>query len=105
MKLNRLIVWVLLALMIVLVVSGYGLTKPNLIRDLTGGLINHRIATQLHYLLDLPLMVFLLVHVTIEVRFSFIRWGFRNKKLLNMLVLILGLTSLLLVVYVDVLAP
>ena len=36
MKINRIVVLVLLLFMMVLIVTGYGLTKPNLINSLTG---------------------------------------------------------------------
>ena len=44
MKINRLIVWILLPLMIVFFVTGYGLTKPNTIHSLTGGVLNYKTA-------------------------------------------------------------
>lgn len=100
-KINRVIVWVLLFFMILLVVTGYGLTKPNLIFSLTGGIINYWTASSLHRLLDLPLLVLLLIHVIIEVKFSLMRWGFRNQKLLNLLMLILGSIFTILIFYVD----
>ncbi|UCE44287.1 MAG: hypothetical protein JSV57_02025 [Candidatus Bathyarchaeota archaeon] len=88
--------------MILFVATGYGLTKPNLIHSLTGGLINHQTAFYLHTLLDVPLLILLLVHVMIEVKFSLLRWGFRNPKLLNSLVFMLGSIFLVLIAYLDV---
>jgi len=101
MKLNRAIVWVLLFFMILLIISGYGLTKPNLIYSLTGGIIDHWTAAYLHTLLDVPLSLLLLLHVAIEIRFSLTRWGFKNKKLLNLLMLMLGSILLILIIYVE----
>jgi len=101
MKINRVIVWGLLFFMILLVVTGYGLTKPNLVYSLTGGIINYRSAAYLHSLLDVPLLVLLLIHVIIEIRFSLMRWGFKNQKLLNLLMLMLGSICLILIIYVE----
>ncbi|UCH32728.1 MAG: hypothetical protein JSV05_04980 [Candidatus Bathyarchaeota archaeon] len=101
MKVNRAIVWILLFFMILLVVTGYGLTKPNLISFLTGGILDFFTASYLHTLLDVPLFVLLLVHVIVEVKFSLMRWGFKNQKLVNLLMLALGLISLALILYVD----
>jgi hypothetical protein len=102
MKVNRVVVWVLLLFMILLIMTGYGLTKPTLIHSLTGGILNYQIAFYLHTLLDVPLLVLLLLHVIIEIKFSFLRWGFKNQKLLDLLMLMLGSICLILVVYVDV---
>jgi len=101
MKINRVIVWGLLFFMILLVVTGYGLTKPNLVYSLTGGIINYRSAAYLHSLLDVPLLVLLLIHVIIEIKFSLMRWGFKNQKLLNLLMLMLGSICLILIIYVE----
>ena len=100
-KFNRLIVWILLALIVVLIVSGYGLTKPTLINMLTFGLIDHQTAFDLHSLLDLPLFILLTIHVLIEVKLSLMRWGFKNWRLLNSLILLLGSVCLLLVLYIE----
>ena len=101
MKINRAIVWVLLALMILFIITGYGRTKPNLIYSLTGGIIDFWTAAYLHRVLDVPLLTLLLVHVAIEVKFSLMRWGFKNQKLLNFIMLVLGSICLILMLYVD----
>ena len=101
MKTNRLIVWILLPLMIVFILTGYGLTKPNTIRSLTGGVLNYKTALYLHTLLDVPLFFLLAIHVIIEIKFSLMRWGFENQKLQNLLILILGSICAILIIYVD----
>ena len=100
-KLNRIFVWFLLLFMILLVITGYALAKPGLISYLTGGLINYQNAAYLHTLLDVPLLIFLLVHVVIEVKFSLTRWGFKSRGLLNLLMLLLGAVVLVAILYVD----
>ena len=105
MKINRKVVWVLLFFMILLIVTGYGLTKPNLIYSLTGGIINYWTAAYLHTLLDVPFSILLLIHVIIEIKFSLMRLGFKNQKLMNLLTLMLGSICLVLILYVDAASP
>lgn len=101
LKVNRAIVWLLLALMIALMVTGYGLTKPTLVRTLTLGLVDYQAASQLHSLLDAPLSILLVVHVLIEVKFTLVRWGFTHRRLLNLLVALLATISLVFIVYLE----
>ena len=101
LKFNRLIVWILLILIVLVAVSGYGLTKPRLISSLSGGLIDYDIAYTLHMQLDFYLLIMLLFHVAIEIRFSLIRWGFKHRKLLNILILVLIIESLALLIFVE----
>jgi cytochrome b subunit of formate dehydrogenase len=101
MKFNRVIVWILLVLMVILIISGYGLTKPTLINALTFGLIDHQTAFDLHTWLDLPLFALLVIHVLIEVRLSLVRWGFKHRRLLNLLILLLGSVCLLFILYIE----
>jgi len=101
MKLNRVIVWVLLLFILMLIISGYGLTKPSLIRFLSGGWIDYHTALFIHTSLDTPFLILLLIHVVIEIRFSLMRWGVKNQKLLNLLMLILVLICLILIIYVK----
>jgi hypothetical protein len=101
MKANRVIVWILLLLVLMLIISGYGLTKPSLIRSFTGGMIDYQTALFIHTSLDAPFLILLLIHVVIEIRFSLMRWGVKNQKLLNLLMLILVLICLILIIYVK----
>lgn len=101
MKANRVIVWILLFLVLMLIISGYGLTKPSLIRSLTGGMIDYQTALFIHTSLDAPFLILLLIHVVIEIKFSLMRWGVKNQKLLNLLMLMLVSICLILIIYVK----
>lgn len=101
MKANRVIVWILLLFMLMLIISGYGLTKPSLIRFLSGGWIDYHTALLIHTSLDTPLLILLLTHVLIEMKFALMRWGIKNQKLLNLLMLTLGSICLMLIIYVK----
>jgi len=98
---NRVIVWVLLILIVLFVISGYGLLKPSLIRSLTGGRIDYQMSLFIHTTLDTPLLVFLLVHVIIEAKFLLRRWGVKNEKILNITLMTLGLIFLILIIYIK----
>lgn len=100
-KINRVIVWILLILMIVFIVTGYGLTRPNLIYSWTGGQINYEFSDFLHSNLDVPLIILFFIHVLIEVKFSLMRWGIKNHKLLNLLILVLGIISITIILYIN----
>ena len=95
-------VWILLFLILMLIISGYGLTKPNLIHFLTGGMIDYQTALSIHTSLDAPFLILLLIHVVIGIRFSLMRWGFKNEKLLNLLTFMLVSICLILIIYIKV---
>ena len=105
MKVNRVVGWLLLLFMVMFIVSGYGLTKPSLIRSLTFGRINYQTALFIHSSLDVPLLILLLIHAIIEMKFSLMRWGVKNQKLLNLLMLIVGSICLILITYVKLAEP
>lgn len=101
MRVNRASVWITLVLMIVFVGTGYALTRPNLIYSLSSGLIDYQTALYLHTTLDVPLLSLLLLHIMIEIKFSLMRWGFKNQRLLNVLILLLSFTILALILQID----
>ena len=90
LKLNRLFVWVLLFLLIIFILSGYGITNPELVEALTGGIVTRMSAIYLHRILDMPLLSLLMTHILIELKFALARWGVKNGKLLNVFLIILG---------------
>ena len=102
MRFNRLVVWILLFYMVMFIVTGYGLSKPETVYTFTGGLLNYNFSLSFHTLMVVPLSILLLIHVIIEVKFSLMRWGFRNQRLLNYLMLLLGSSFLVLTLYMWV---
>jgi len=87
-KLNRFSAWILLILIILFIVSGYGVTKQ---------VINPVFAANLHNkLLPIPLFIFFLLHVGISIRYALRRWKlFKNEKTANAYVLIISLIFLI----------
>jgi len=76
-KLDRYAAWLSAVLLLLFFVSGFGMTKPALVNQLTGGLITWRVAYDLHNLLHIPLMVTFTVHTFTGVRRALLR---RTKR-------------------------
>ncbi len=96
-KFNRLLMWPTLVLFIFLVISGYGISNPTLVNELTGGLFTRAFSFQLHMTLVLPTLTLLTIHVLIAIRASLIRWGIREGKLLDAFLILLGAFALTLI--------
>ena len=79
-KINVIIHWVLLAIFLLFLLSGYMRTR---------GFIDPYLGAYLHTHLVLPLVALFLAHVLIYVRFRFIRI-FKSKALPTLLVVIIG---------------
>jgi len=80
-----------LILFIVLAISGYGITNPAVVGELTGGLFASRyLSLRIHTAVVLPALSLLTVHVLIAIRSTLIRWGIRENNLLNAFLVLLG---------------
>lgn len=89
---DRIVVWILLALFLVFMVSGYMITR---------GFLNRYYGFLLHTRLDLPIMVFFVIHIAINVRCVLMRRGVADRKPLNVAVLIVGMALFAFIVYLD----
>ena len=72
--LKKVIRWLLLAIVIVYVISGFGITEFRIVESLTFGLLTKNLAFKIHDSLWIPFLVLLALHVC----FSYI---IRSKKL------------------------
>ena len=61
-RIDRLAAWGSAALLFLYLVSGFGMTKPILIERMTAGVINWRVAYDLHNNLHIPLIVGFTLH-------------------------------------------
>lgn len=93
--------WALLVSVVVLVISGWGITRSGLIYSLSLGLIDRRVANTIHDNMNLPLAVFFLVHVTANLKISLSRSHPSRPWLINGLLIAFGLALLAAVVYMD----
>ena len=67
-RLDRYAAWSSAALLFLYFVSGFGMTKPDLVRSMTGGLISWRVAYDMHNVLHIPLVVVFTFHTFTGVR-------------------------------------
>jgi hypothetical protein len=90
-KLNRVLVWLALVLFIVFTISGYGITNPELIKELTGGIFTRAISLNLHLNLAFPILALLTIHILIGAKSALTRWGVKQGRLLNAFLILLGI--------------
>jgi cytochrome b subunit of formate dehydrogenase len=60
--------WLLLITVVVLIVSGWGITQTGIIYKITFGLIDRRTADAIHRATNVPLAVFFLSHILANIR-------------------------------------
>jgi len=86
-KVSRLAAWVLLVTIVLYFISGYGLSK---------GIINRQLSAALHQnILPLITLTAFTLHVSISVKFAFMRWRIWNTFSRVILVFVFGLIYLL----------
>ena len=70
---DRSAAWLSALLLVLYVVSGFGMTKPLLVESMTGGLITWRVAYDMHNLLHIPLIVGFTIHTFMGLRRAVLR--------------------------------
>jgi hypothetical protein len=100
-RLARYSSWALLAGVVVLVLSGWGITQTGVIYDITFGLVDRRLADSIHRATVFPLFFFFLLHVFLN--FSLMVANKRPfiKNAVNGILIILGAFFLWVVVYME----
>lgn len=79
-RISRISAWALLVNIVVLALSGWGITQTEVIYKISFGLIDRRLADAIHRASILPLTFFFLLHILINIRLKitsrrpFIRW-------------------------------
>ncbi|MCJ7767455.1 hypothetical protein MUP79_03585 [Candidatus Bathyarchaeota archaeon] len=89
-KLNRILIWLTFVLFVFYVICGFGIINSSSVSSLTGGILNRDRSAYFHTTLTAPVLILLLVHMMIGLRFNLIHWGVREGKLLNAFVIGLG---------------
>jgi cytochrome b subunit of formate dehydrogenase len=100
-RIARISAWALLAGVVVLVVSGWGITQTGVIYNLSFGLIDRRLANAIHRETNLPLAVFFLVHVMVNFKISLTRRHPSRAWLINGVLITAGLGLLAAAAYMD----
>lgn len=80
-KLSRFSAWALLVLMVIYIITGYGMLK---------GIIDPVFSRRLHNdLLPIPLFIFFVLHVGISTRYALLRWSiFKTKKAADIYIIV-----------------
>jgi hypothetical protein len=88
---NRLLVCPTVVLLIILVISGFGITNPRTTSELTGGVFSQSVSLYWHLNLAVPVLILLMIHVLIALKTALARWGVEEAGLLNVVLIALGL--------------
>ena len=67
-RISSISAWLLLASVIILLLSGWGITQTEIIYKISFGLIDRRLADSIHRATILPLVFFFLLHVLTNIR-------------------------------------
>ena len=100
-KLARASAWALLAAVIVLMLSGWGITQTGIIFDISFGLIDRRTANSIHQAANIPLVFFFLTHVLINIRIAISRKSSSLEWLINGVLILIGALVMALTVYLE----
>jgi len=100
-RLSRISAWALLACVIVLVLSGWGITQTGAIYNATFGLIDRRLADAIHRGTNFPLAFFFLAHVLLNIRLMIKSRRLYAARLADFVLIAIGLGALGLVVYME----
>jgi cytochrome b subunit of formate dehydrogenase len=93
--------WALLVTIIVAVVSGWGITQTGIIYRLTFGLIDRGLADAIHRAANVPLAVFFLSHVLINIKLTISRRSPSKGWLTNSILGVIGASLLAIMIYME----
>jgi hypothetical protein len=85
-KISRISAWLLLIFMVLFLVSGYAWVNRSIMPV--------QLAVWMHTRLDLFLVILLLLHVLISTKFTLKRWRVRHERIVNFLLIIVGIAAL-----------
>ncbi len=98
---NRISAWLLLAGAVILVVSGWGITHTEIIYKVTFGLIDRKLANSIHRIANLPLAVFFLSHVFLNIRLAIYKKNQHKTWLIDSTLIIIWLVLIALIFYME----
>ena len=78
-------------LLIIVVISGFGITNPRTTSELTGGLLTQYNSLYWHLNLVVPVLILLMIHVLIGLKTALTRRGVKEARPLNAVLVALGL--------------
>jgi cytochrome b subunit of formate dehydrogenase len=78
-RIDRYAAWLSAILLFLYFVSGFGMTKPDLVPRMTGGLVSWRVAYDMHNVLHIPLLVVFTFHTFTGLRRALARATRRSR--------------------------
>jgi hypothetical protein len=99
--LTRSSAWALFACVIILVFSGWGITQTGVIYDITGGLIDRRLADAIHRAANVPVVFFFLAHVFINISLAALRKSRFRFWLTNAVLIVIGIAVMAITIYMT----
>jgi hypothetical protein len=93
--------WALLATVIVAIVSGWGITQTGIIYRLTFGLINRGLADAIHRAVNVPLAIFFLSHVFINIKLTISKRSPSKGLLTSSILGVIGAGLLAIMIYMQ----
>ena len=97
----RISAWLLLAGIIVLLVSGWGITHTEIIYKASFHLIDRGLANRIHHDVQIPMAAILITHVLTNLRLNLPSRYEKKSWLFNSILIILGVCLLVGVVYME----
>jgi len=98
---SRISAWMLLATTVILVFSGWGITRTEIIYKVTFGLIDRRLADYIHRSTNIPLAIFFLSHLLINIRLILFRKIPQRIRVFDGILIAAGLLFTLVVLYME----
>jgi cytochrome b subunit of formate dehydrogenase len=93
--------WALLVTIVVAVVSGWGITQTGIIYRLTFGLINRGLADAIHRAANVPLALFFLSHVFINIKLKVPQRSPSMRWLTSSILGVIGAGLLAIMIYME----
>lgn|SRR5665647_942232 len=98
---SRISAWLLLATTVILVFSGWGITRTEIIYKVTFGLVDRRLADYIHRSTNIPLAIFFLSHLLINIRLILFRKIPKRIRVFDGILIAAGLLFTLVVLYME----
>jgi hypothetical protein len=101
-RISMISAWLLLAGVVVLIISGWGITQTGIIYRLSGGFVDRHLADQIHRASNVPLAFFFLSHVLINIHVMLTRQGFLwHKWVSGIILLLVGIALMIGMIYME----
>jgi len=100
-NLSRISAWLLFLAAAILVLSGWGITRTEIIFKATFGLIDRRLANYIHRATNIPVAVFFLSHFFINIRLMLFKKIPRRIHVFDIILIIAGILLVAVVIYME----